>query len=261
MTTRLRGKLGALIGGVYTVAADDAHVYVRFAADGSSAGVSGGISTARVAHHGRCPPIPDLAVWLEREPDGWVVAGVDADGDASAALPGVELAAHTHDRYSASAYLSDDRLRLKLHVKRPDAGLVAAVNAGVYLRDGVPTWFGGAALDLTPYRPITAGHHAWCVLGIDPAAGALTAVSGASQPLALTLLPDQIAAVPFDWLTRIPICAVQLRHGMTTLDEADFEALLHTVQVGGASINLNALLSDDNGDLLTDDDGSPLWEG
>lgn len=256
MSDILRGKLGYVVDGEYQIAADDAHYYVRFAAESG-----GGISVAAIRHAGRVAAIPDLDVQIGRDEDGLVLLGVDSSIGASMLPSGTDIGVHSHDRYSGMSYLSDDRLRLKLHVEIRD-GLCLNVLPGIMHHLNKPlAWMGGMIDLVSPdMRPTTTAHHAWCVIGFAPSSSSLTliAVTGESQSRAMPLERSQITDVPFAWDTDIPICAVRLRADATTLEEADLEALLHSAFGGTSLVSLDRALSDGDA-LLLDLNGDILW--
>ncbi|MDZ4763782.1 MAG: hypothetical protein SGI73_04465 [Chloroflexota bacterium] len=253
MTANLRGKLGYAIDGVYRVVADDAHYYVRFSADGG-----GGLSVAAIRHGGRIPPIPDLDVQIERDADGnLILLGAASVGANDAG--GASVGAHSHDRFSAMPYLSDDRLRLKLRAER-GTGLRLLIQPGIVHHVNRPLAWAGGEIDLASpdMRPTTPAEQAWCVVGLDPTARTLVAVTGARQPRALPLTPAQIADVPFAWDAHIALCAVRLRADATTLDETDIEALLHSAFGGTSLMALDRALTDGDA-LLLDTNGDSIW--
>ncbi len=183
------GKLGMRVDGIYRLQADDGRAYVRV----------GGVGVARARLARPFALMPDGEVRLAHDDDGgWIASPIET---GAAEPPPVG------------------------RVRRLDGGLRIESAPGGYLWSGRVGWHSGGALDLTAYRPVTAGHHAWCVVGVDPASDALIAVTGASQSAALPLLPAGIAAVPFNWGVRVALCAVRLRHGMTALSDDDLTRL------------------------------------
>jgi hypothetical protein len=180
----LIGKLGMRVDGVYRLQADDGRAYVRV----------GGVGVVQARLETPFALMPDGEVRLERDDEGWI-AHPGESGAASPAAVG--------------------------RVRRLDGALRVESLAGGYLWAGKAGWHSGGTLDLTANRPATSGHHAWCVIGVDPASDGLVAVTGTSQSAALPLLPAQIAAVPFNWGGHVALCAVRLRHGMTALSDAD----------------------------------------
>ena len=166
---------------------------------------------------------------------------------------------HDHARESSMPYLSDDRLRLKLHVDFSAMGVT--LRPGFYQYRSKPVaWTGGSLNLLSPdLRPTTSGHWAWAVIGINPTVTpvALVAVAGTSQATTLPLSVTQIADVGFNWDAHIPVCAVKLRNGATALSEWDFEALLHMAYVYGAHVTPDRMLTRD-GDVLMRG-GKVLW--
>jgi hypothetical protein len=183
------GRLGMRIDGAYRLQADDGRAYVRVGAVG--------VVLARLASPFALAP--DGEVRLARDDDGgWIAYPVES-GAAEPPPMG--------------------------RVRRLDGGLRIESAPGGYLWAGKVGWHSGGALDLTANRPVTAGHHAWCVVGVDPASDALIAVTGTSQSAALPLRTAQIAAVPFNWGAHVALCAVRLRHGVTALSDDDLTRL------------------------------------
>lgn len=250
----LRGRLGMAVDGQLRVQADAARFYVRFPDQ----------SFAAALHRGRVPPLPDLPVLVGVEGLTGELAILGTDPTEIELFAGAEAGAldvglHTHARYSGLEFVIDDRLWQKL-AARPLDGLTVEITPGRYDADGSLRWWPGGVLDLTPYLPSAPSQQAWCVIGIDPAAASLIAVAGAAISVAMPLPPTQIAAVGFDWSRQIALCAVRLRYGQTSLNESDFEALL-AVSAASMPVSPDRALSDDMGDLLTDDHGDLLYEG
>jgi hypothetical protein len=183
------GRLGMRIDGAYRLQADDGRAYVRVG------GV--GVVLARLARPFAL--MPDGEVRLARDDDaGWLAYPVESGAPEPPSMG---------------------------RVRRLDGGMRIESAPGGYLWAGRAGWHSGGALDLTPNRPATSGHHAWCVVGVDPASDALIAATGTSQSAALPLLPAQIAAVSFNWGAHVALCAVRLRHGMTALSDDDLTRL------------------------------------
>ena len=78
------------------------------------------------------------------------------------------------------------------------------------------TWEGGD-IDLTAYKPGTAGHHAWVLVGINPATNAAVAVTGSSVIYATALAYAGLDTIAFG--EYIPCGAVDVRNDDTALTD------------------------------------------
>ena len=211
----IKGTLGYTIDGVYsvTVAENPAKYYVRFAD-----GIGGG-GFAQVYHRGRVSPVPDLPVEVGFDSAGNLVilGGDPARGELFDG--GHEVGPHSHARGSGMEFPIDPRLLTPVKAA-PLTGLTVDVAQGAYWYGGSLRWWGGGTITLTP--PASANRWAWVVIGLDPAAGTLAAVSGTAVVVSAPLEPSTIPAISFDGL---PLAAVRLRNGQTELDESEFEDL------------------------------------
>jgi hypothetical protein len=177
------------------------------------------------------------------------------DPDRSGLFDGAhEVGPHSHARGSGMEFPIDPRLLTPIKAE-PLAGLTVGVAQGAYWYRGALRWWGGGAITLTP--PATANQWAWVGVGLDPAAGALVAVSGTAIVVSAPLEPSTIPAIGLSGA--IPLAAVRVRNGQTELDEADFEDLRFPVVIPPALIDD---LSDvdtsgaADGDVLTYDSGT-----
>ncbi len=248
----IKGTLGYTIDGVYsvTVAENPAKYYVRFAD-----GIGGG-GFAQVYHRGRVSPVPDLPVEVGFDSAGNLVilGGDPARGELFDG--GHEVGPHSHARGSGMEFPIDPRLLTPVKAA-PLTGLTVDVAQGAYWYGGSLRWWGGGTITLTP--PASANRWAWVVIGLDPAAGTLAAVSGTAVVVSAPLEPSTIPAISFDGL---PLAAVRLRNGQTELDESEFEDLRYPlVALPGALDDLADVNtpSPSDGDVLTWDDGAGEW--
>jgi len=208
----IKGTLGYTVDGVYSVSvpSNSAKYYVRFG-DGSF---------AEVAHRGRAAPVPDLPVEVGFDSAG-KMAILGGDPEQSGLISGAhEVGPHSHARGSGMEFAIDPRLLTPVKAEAL-GGLAVGVAQGAYLYGTALRWWGGGAITLTP--PAGANQWAWVLVGIDPAAQGLVAVSGSAISVTAPLDPSTLAAIPFAGY--IPLAAVRLSHGQTELDEADFEDL------------------------------------
>ncbi|MEP7291109.1 MAG: hypothetical protein ABI835_04970 [Chloroflexota bacterium] len=221
--TPIKGTLGYTVEGVYTVSvpANAAKYYVRFA-DGSF---------AEVFHRGRAAPVPDLPVEVGYDSAGnMVILGGDPQR-AGLFAEDHEVGPHGHERGSGMEFPIDPRLLTPLKAAPLD-GLSVGVAQGAYVYGALLRWWGGGAITLTP--PGSANTWAWAVIALDPAVGALVAVSVTAVVVSAPLDPATILAL--DLAGAIPLAAVRLRQGQTELDEADFEDLRFIVGGRGTSL-------------------------
>ncbi len=98
-----------------------------------------------------------------------------------------------------------------------DAALQVYINSFRYQRKETGTWdtWMGGPIDLSSYKPVTTGHWAWVIVGIDPATNTAVAAVGASQAYAVALTIDLIDAIDFN--VYIPCIAVRLRNDAVTI--------------------------------------------
>jgi hypothetical protein len=176
-------------------------------------------------HNGRCNPDPDLAVWLEIDDMGrYIINSVDitlANIENRDNPSQVFTAPHSHGRGSGMEFPIDPRLLSAFQI-RPISGLQIYINGGAYQYEGQWKWFGGDTIDLTTYVPSSANKHRWAVLTLDHPTSTIVVKTGTEQSITSPLTLEQIESIT---VTGIPIGAVRLRNGQTSILETDLEAL------------------------------------
>lgn len=216
----IRGRLGYSVSGQYMVSVPNSPelFYVR----------TGKQSFVTAYHNGRCAPVPDLPVLLERvKVRGKYrhsIVGVDFTEENKTGVEAeATIGTHHHGRFSPLAYEIDARLILQFRV-RPLDGTNLYVRHGFYKHLGMSYWWPGGNINLASLIPQETNRHAWVIIGIDTesAPHKLKAVRGNLHPVSLPLTGQHIAQVAF---SGIPLCAVRVSHGKTRFTEHDFEAL------------------------------------
>lgn len=221
------GQIGWVSDGVYqTIDINDPRkMWVRYSENG--------ITTAQsVLHMGAVAPMPDRLVRLGKTPRGdRYIIGRDFYDDAVSGSPDDgSVGVHYHDRWSGRMFLIDPRMRLQLRVEFIQGTTKLRVLQGWYEFNGQLYWLDTVEIDWSGSQPVTSGHHAWVVLGINTSTAVheIITVTGTSQLLSLPLSIKQIRDVDFDWNHHIPILAFQLTNGQTTEPAEDkIESLLH----------------------------------
>lgn len=201
--------------GVITVPNRPAFVYVR-----TGAASSGTVTIARNA--GKVPLQFNLPVKMRREGGVLVIYSVDTGSGIFEAgvTPGVTnphgVQQHTHKIGTGLEYEVEAQ-RLEPGRLRWSSGMIVYVNPFRYYHNGAwDTWTGGS-IDLTAYKPVTSGHWAWVLVGVNPATNTAVAVAGTSQIYATPLTIDQLDAIAFS--SYIPSGAVKVRNDDTTLTD------------------------------------------
>lgn len=214
---RQRGQLGYTVDSVYSIIEPSDRAQYRVRLDNKS--------FVTAYHNGKCAPQPDLSVWVVQDELGrYHIESVDVT-NVSSTNPNnpsqAFTAPHSHGRGSGLEFPIDPRLLSAFQI-RPIGGLQVYVNGGAYKYEGKWKWFGGDTLDLTASVPSSASLQRWAVLTLDHATSTITVKNGATQSIVSPLTIEQIEAVT---VTGIPIGAVRLRYGQTSVTETDMEAL------------------------------------
>lgn len=207
-------------------------------------------------------PIADMPVLLERTETGeWEIKRVDTviaqtfAGDAAVAY---HTEWHTHDELTYGLWDWVSMRRLLGGVIGADTGLTVKTYGDLfYVYGGEHRYLAeDTAIDLTAYQPAAAIDWCWVKVGLDPDAGALVAVAGADQAQFLALNLSALDDIPFAGY--FPLGGVKLRGDATAIYDTDcFDCRPILNLVAG---DLTGLLTDANGDVLSDADGNILWE-
>lgn len=212
-----RSYIFGLLGkpdGTVAVSGQPGYLYVRVSNEADRT-----LTTARNPY--AVPQRAGLPVKMQRERGQLVIVSIDASRLYDATTTGdtvnpYGVAKHTHLLGTGLEYTVES-LRLEPGQIYPAGGLLAGVRAFRYPASGVWTTFEGDTISLGPYRPTTAGHHAWVLVGVDPATNTIVAVAGTSQIYATPLTIDQIDDIAFG--SYIPIGAVRVRNDDTEVTD------------------------------------------
>ena len=191
-----KGTLGYTVDGVYSVTrAENA----RNTTCASPTGVS-----RRFSIGGGSAPVPDLPVEVGMDSAGnLVILGGDPER-AGCSSGAHEVGPHSHARGSGMEFAIDPRLLTPVKAA-PLGGLSVGVAQGAYLYGTALRWWGGGAITLTP--PARANQWAWMLVGIDPAAQGLVAVSGSAISVTAPLDPIDAGGDPVRGQSRWRRCA------------------------------------------------------
>lgn len=88
-----------------------------------------------------------------------------------------------------------------------------------YVWNGQKYFFPTTEFDLTPYIPASANTHGWVLVGVDPTNNTVTALAGATYPLATTLTQATVNLVSFT--NKLPLFAVAMYNGQTSLSNTE----------------------------------------
>lgn len=183
-------------------------------------GSSGQLGT-NIARNIGGPRWAGYPVILERRGDELVVVGPDNSIGrmeafrASNPVGSYGVAPHTHMigtglEYQLQALLFEPGRVLH------ESGMTVRARAFRYIKsDGTWETFEGGTIDLTAYAPGTVGHHAWVVVGINPATNTLAAATGTSVSTSTALTVGGIDGI----LTAsyIALMAIDVHEDDTTL--------------------------------------------
>jgi hypothetical protein len=167
------------------------------------------------------PQRANLPVKMKRERGQLVIVSIDASRLYDAATPDDDVnpygvAKHTHMIGTGLDYEVEAE-RLEPGRVYPAGGLVAGVRTFRYYYNGAWETFEGDTISLGTYRPTTVGHHAWVLVGVNPATNGIVAVAGTSQIYATALTIAQIDSIAF--LGYIPCGAVKVRNDDTAITD------------------------------------------
>lgn len=197
-----------------TIAVPDrpGYVFVRMQTDRS-------VTTAR--NPNAVPYRLNLPVKMEEERGVLVIVGMDTSAMADAATSGEPVnpsgvLPHTHATTGPMSY-EVEAIRLEPGRVYPAGLLTVGVRSFRYFYSGAWVTFEGGTISLGTYRPGTVGHHAWVLVGVDPATNTIVAVAGTSQIYATALTIDQIDDIAFS--NYIPLGAVKVRNDDTAVTD------------------------------------------
>lgn len=251
-----KGYLGYVVNGAFTVvvARDTTLYYVRYD-DGS---------VEEVPHKGRVSPQRNAPVKVGVDDTGErSILGInreEATVFAGAAGAGsMAIGPHSHERGSSMQYLIDPYLITPLRVKHVSETTVE-IGAGHYKdSSGDLHWRLSEQVDISSYITGTSYHHSWIVVWINQDTGASGVTSGTSQTIALPLYKSGISSVSLP-SGSIPLVAIPVKNGQSTLYEVDFEDMRYIVGIGNydfASKSLSNLSSVAiNTSLISDTDST-----
>lgn len=200
--------------GVIAVADRPGFVHVRMSSEANR--------SATVARNPGVVPLRlNLPVKMEEDRNVLVIVGLDTGAILDAATGGdatnpYGIEKHTH-RLGTNLEYTVEALRLEPGQLYPAGGLLAGIRAFRYYYAGAWATFEDATASLGTYRPTTTGHHAWVLVGVNPATNGIVTVAGASQIYATALTIDQIDDIAFG--DYIPCGAVQLRNDDTAVTD------------------------------------------
>lgn len=204
------GLLG-LPDGTVAVADRPGFVFVRMDSDRS-------LTTAR--NPNAVAQSFNLPVKMEEDRGVLVIVGLNTGSEAEASGGIVSnpygVQKHTH-RLGTGLEYTVEALRLEPGQLHPAGGLTARVEPFRYYYQGAWVTFEGDTMSLGSYRPSTVGHHAWVLVGVNPATNGIVAVSGTSQIYATALTISQIDSIAFS--NYIPCGAVKVRNDDTAVTD------------------------------------------
>jgi beta-xylosidase len=216
------GRINADGSVTFEVPGRPGYVYVRLSGLDASQTVAMAINHA-VGH------IPDLPVWLKRNPEGALeVVGVRAVEFLATAAPtgrtGAVVPPHTHEPGSGlTDPVSERRIRpglVRAYLNNGTYGLSVYVEPFTYRYRGVDRRWPGGTYNLAPHLP-ASGTWRWVKVCLNPATNTLTAIAGQAISVTLELteaMLDSITAPDY-----IPLAGVKLRGDDTAIaDESAF---------------------------------------
>lgn len=211
-------------GGVYTIEVDDQPGYWYFQRG------EGAAKSIVKAINGGVPRLVNFPAKLDQNFDGNWIAYPDyvraAEWYASSAgghPGGIGTQPHTHEPgFGLEDPVSGRRFKPGgVYVYGDGSTLSVYIEPFKYFYNGTrKSWLGGA-IDLTSYVPATANHHAWVMVGVNPADNTAVAAAGTSVAKTTQLTDADLDAVTFTGY--LPRGGVILEIGQTAIDdEGDF---------------------------------------
>lgn len=254
----LSGELGYTVDGVFHVVDPDdpRKFWVRYP--------NGNWVSA--FHYQNVPQKPGQPVLTSTDNLGQpYIKGEDKSRASSFVAPGGAgnaVGYHTHVRNSGMDYITDTWLLKQLHVAPISGTLGVIITAGSYKFNNHIRWFLTETLDLTSYIPAATGTIRWVIVAINPITEVAVVFSGTPYigdvPADPTLIPD-VACYELGYL---PICAIWLQSGDTSIPSYRCEDLRFSV--GAAPWYLQDLFNVSgemyDGYVLTADGGYGVWK-
>lgn len=215
----LSGQLGYTVDGVFRVVDpdDSRKFFVRY--------TNGNWVSA--FHYGRVIQKPNLGVITSTDNLGqpYIVGEDKGLSSPNNSNSGNVVGYHTHVRGGGMDYITDTWLLKQLRVAPVTGTLTVSITAGFYFFNWKLQRLAAGTLDLSGYYPTTAAASWWVIVGINPLTQTLTVLHGDEFFTGTTADPALIPLIAFLDLGYIPLCAVHLQQGDTSIPPYRFEDL------------------------------------
>lgn len=213
----LSGLLGYEIDGTMVVVAEDTKkFYVRFP--------NGNFVAAY--HFNRVPANPGMPVKVSTDRVGNpVIVGMDTQVSGLFGNSGyTNVGPHDHVRGSGMEYIVDSWFLKQFRVD-VSSGLTLSVAQGAYFREDELMWFEGDTYNLTPYLPSAPTYARWVIVSFDPDTGEVVSTQGDEFLAGAAADFSELPLTPALENGYIPLCAVYLVGGSSTIPSYYFEDL------------------------------------